>query len=243
MLTLQFFSVSIADTPILNTLEYNFFPAATTAILGHNGSGKSSLSFALMGHPRYQVSGRLLLGDEDITELSPDERHKRGMFLSFQNIPELPGVKTCEYLRTVYNAYFSSNNLGPRVPSPFVFRRLIEKLAKEVGLEREILDRDLFAGFSGGEKRKLEILQIELLNPSIVILDEIDSGLDVDALGLLKQKIDTWRSSGKTIIIISHNFQLLESIVLDSIMILKDWQIFESGESSLLEKAKKEGFR
>jgi Fe-S cluster assembly ATP-binding protein len=95
-------------------------------------------------------------------------------------------------------------------------------LAKEVGLEREILDRDLFSGFSGGEKRRLEILQIELLDPGIVILDEIDSGLDVDALELLKQKIDTWRNNGKTIIIISHNFQLLESIVLDRIMIMKD---------------------
>lgn len=147
----------------------------TTAILGHNGSGKSSLAFALMGHPRYKCSGRLMLDETDITELSPDERHRKGLFLSFQNIPELPGVKTCEYLRTVYNAHFTDKQLGPRAPSPFVFRRIIEKAALEVGLDAHILDRDLFAGFSGGEKRRLEILQIELLNPNIIILDEIDS--------------------------------------------------------------------
>lgn len=222
MLTLAKFSVSINEKQIIHPLDYTFETGMTTAILGHNGSGKSSLAFALMGHPRYKSSGKLTLDESDITELQPDERYRKGLFLSFQNIPELPGVKTCEYLRTVYNAYFNEKKLGPKAPSPFVFRRIIEKAALEVGLDVTILDRDLFAGFSGGEKRRLEILQIELLNPEIIILDEIDSGLDVDALELLRQKIEKWRANGKTIIIISHNFHLLDSIDVNRIIIMKD---------------------
>lgn len=131
-------------------------------------------------------------------------------------------MKTCEYLRTVYNAHYTNKKLGPKPPSSFVFRRMIEKMIGEVGLDKEILDRDLFSGFSGGEKRRLEMLQITLLDPQIIILDEIDAGLDVDALALLKQRVDIWRSSGKTILIISHNFHLLDSINVDRIMIMRD---------------------
>lgn len=132
MLTLQQFTVSIDTKQIVHPLDYTFETGMTTAILGHNGSGKSSLAFALMGHPRYQSSGKLLFDGEDIIELQPDARYRKGLFLSFQNIPELPGVKTCEYLRTVYNAHFNDKKLGPRAPSPFVFRRIIEKAALDV---------------------------------------------------------------------------------------------------------------
>jgi Fe-S cluster assembly ATP-binding protein len=243
MLTLTNFAVSTWEKQIIHPLNYSFETGMTTAILWHNGSGKSSLAFALMGHPRYRCSGELALDDNDIIELTPDERHRKGLFLSFQNIPELPGVKTCEYLRTVYNAHFNDKNLWPKAPSPFVFRRIVEKMTAEVGLEKGILDRDLFAGFSGGEKRRLEILQIELLNPNIIILDEIDSWLDVDALELLRQKIEKWRASGKTIIIISHNFHLLDSIDVNRIIIMKDWQMIDSGERNLVDKVRKEGFR
>ncbi len=243
MLTLRHLSVSVDTKQIIHSLSYSFETGVTTAILGHNGSGKSSLAFVLMGHPRYTCSGEILLNREDISSCSPTERHEKGMFLSFQSIPELPWVKTCEYLRMVYNAYFTAKKLGPKPPSPFVFRRMIEKLVWEVGLKTDILDRDLFHRFSGGEKRRIEMLQIELLNPEIIILDEIDSGLDIDALSLLRHLIDTWHQKWKTILIISHNFHLLDSIDVNRIIIMKDWQIIDSGDGELVERIKKEGFR
>ena len=208
--------MSIEDTSILSALDL-FFPHGTiTAILGHNGSGKSSLALSLMWHPRYEVSGEILLNGENIVELSPSERHHKGIFLSFQNIPEIPGIQVIEYLRTIYNSHFS--------------------------IEKELLERELFVGFSGGEKRKIELLQVSLLNPSLIILDEIDSGLDIDAISVLQEQINKWKAEKKTIIIISHNLHLLENLNIDTITILKDGEILESGDKKLLEKIKQDGF-
>lgn len=163
-----------------------------------------------------------MLDGVDISALSPNERYEKGIFLSFQNVPEIPGVRLLEYLKTVYTAYFQRVHPGEKSPSSFVFRRMVEKLLPSVGLDSSFLDRDLYVGFSGGEKRRIEMLQIELLSPQIVILDEIDAGLDIDAIELLRQYIDKWRSMSKTIIIITHNFHLLDSIHADSVVIMKD---------------------
>lgn len=234
--------MSIEDTSILSALDL-FFPHGTiTAILGHNGSGKSSLALSLMGHPRYEVSGEILLNGENIVELSPSERHHKGIFLSFQNIPEIPGIQVIEYLRTIYNSHFSRENPDKKPPSLFVFKRMVEKLLPELHIEKELLERELFVGFSGGEKRKIELLQVSLLNPSIIILDEIDSGLDIDAISVLQEQINKWKAEKKTIIIISHNLHLLENLDIDTITILKDGEILESGDKKLLEKIKQDGF-
>lgn len=193
-----------------------------TAILGHNGSGKSSLAYAIMGHPRYRVTGNIIFGSHDITSLSPDVRQECGIFLSFQNIPEIPGIKVAEYLRTIYNEHFKRKNPDTKPPTPFVFRRMVEKLLPGLGLDSTFLERDLFVGFSGGEKRRVELLQIELLDPQYIILDEVDSGLDIDALAILSDRIKKWRTSGKGVCIISHNFHLIDDIEVDQVLIMKD---------------------
>jgi Fe-S cluster assembly ATP-binding protein len=222
MFSTQSLSIQIDGREIVSPLSLDFPPGQVTAILGHNGSGKSSLAFALMGHPRYQTTGAIILDGEDISVLPPNMRHEKGIFLSFQNVPEIPGIRLFEYLKTVYTAYFSRIHPGEKAPTSFVFRRMVEKLLPLVGLDKEFLERDLYVGFSGGEKRRIEMLQIELLSPQIIILDEIDSGLDIGAIELLRQYIDKWRSMSKTIIIITHNFHLLDSIRADSVVIMHD---------------------
>lgn len=234
MLTLNNISVSIHDTPIIHSFDYTFSDGETIAILGHNGSGKSSLALSIMGHPRYQVQGSIVLDGVDVSLFSPTDRHIAGLFLSFQNIPEIPGIKVSEYLRTIYNAHFSRHHIDTKSPSPFVFRRMIEKMLPPLGLDTSFLERDLFVGFSGGEKRRIELLQVALLNPSTIILDEVDSGLDIDAIEILRQQIMQYREQKKTVILITHNFHLLDSIDIDRIVVMRDGQIEKQGDRSLL---------
>ena len=143
------------------------------------------------------------------------------MFLSFQNVPEIPGIRLLEYLRTIYTHAFTLKNPAIKPPTGFVFRRMVEKLLPEYGLDAKFLDRDLYVGFSGGEKRRIEMLQIALLDPSVIFLDEIDAGLDIGAIEILARQIDKWRSMSKLVIIISHNFHLLDTINVDQVMIIK----------------------
>jgi Fe-S cluster assembly ATP-binding protein len=243
MLTLRQVSVSIHDKEIVHDFGYTFAGGETIAILGHNGSGKSSLALSIMGHPRYQMTGSIMLDGTDVSTVSPTDRHIAGLFLSFQNIPEIPGIRVSEYLRTIYNTHFARQHIDTKSPSPFVFRRMIEKMLPGLGLDPAILDRDLFVGFSGGEKRRIELLQIALLDPKVIILDEIDSGLDIDAIDILRQQIDRWRQLGKTIILITHNFHLLDSIDVDRIIVMRDGQIDREGDRSLVTAIRAEGFK
>lgn len=243
MLTLRQVSVSIHDKEIVHDFNYTFAGGETIAILGHNGSGKSSLALSIMGHPRYQMAGSIILDGQDISGVSPTDRHIAGLFLSFQNIPEIPGIRVSEYLRTIYNTHFARHHIDTKSPSPFVFRRMIEKLLPGLGLDPSILDRDLFVGFSGGEKRRIELLQVALLEPSVIMLDEIDSGLDIDAIDILRQQIDMWRLAGKTIILITHNFHLLDSIDVDRIIVMRDGHIDRHGDRSLVTTIRSEGFK
>lgn len=242
MISTKNLSIHIDSRQIVAPITTDFPVGQVTAILGHNGSGKSSLAFALMWHPRYITSGSIFLDGEDISLLSPDKRHERGLFLSFQNVPEIPWIRLFEYLKTVYWVHFARMHPGEKTPTSFVFRRMVEKLLPLVGLDKEFLERDLYVGFSGGEKRRIEMLQIELLSPSIIILDEIDAWLDIWAIDLLRQYIDKWRSMSKTIIIITHNFHLLDSISADNIIIMHDWQFVTRGEKSLINIIREEGF-
>lgn len=235
-------TISIDSQTIVHPLTLDFAHGEITAILGHNGSGKSSLAFALMGHPRYVTTGEIRLDGVDISTLSPDKRHEMGLFLSFQNVPEIPGIRLFEYLKTVYTTQFTRLHPGEKAPTSFVFRRLVERLLPSVGLDKSFLERDLYVGFSGGEKRRIEILQIELLSPEIIMLDEIDSGLDIGAIELLRQHIDKWRSMSKTIIIITHNFHLLDSISADKVAIMHDGHLITYGEKSLIEEIRQGGF-
>lgn len=222
MFTLENLEVRIEEKVIVRDFSYDFAPGATYALLGKNGSGKSSLAFALFHHPRYTLTGSVMLSGEDIGLLPPNILSEKGMFLSFQNVPEIAGIRLIEYLRTIYTHNFQKKNPDTKPPTPFVFRRMVEKLLPEYGLEPKFLDRDLYVGFSGGEKRRVEMLQIALLDPSVIVLDEIDSGLDIGALDILSKQIIKWRSMSKIIIIISHNFHLLDTIDVDRVIIMKD---------------------
>lgn len=247
MLQIKNLTAAIEGKTIFHDLSHAFEKESITSILGHNGSGKSSLALTLMGHPRYEVDGEISLNGKNITEASPCERHNDGMFLSFQNIPEIPGIQVIEYLRTIYNSHFTAENSeenpkNEKGLSLFVFRRMVEKLLPELHIEPKLLDRELFVGFSGGEKRKIELLQIRLLDPEIIILDEIDSGLDIDALNILQSEITRWKEHKKTVIIISHNLHLLDKIPLDTILLMKDGKITQTGGKELLAQVEKQGF-
>ncbi|MBP9811919.1 Fe-S cluster assembly ATPase SufC [Candidatus Gracilibacteria bacterium] len=242
MLQLSHTSVSIEEKQIVHDFSFSFFPGHTYALLGKNGSGKSSLAFALFHHPRYTLSGEVLLHQEVINNLAPNVLSEKGMFLSFQNVPEIPGIRLIEYLRTIYNHSFERTHPGEKTPTPFVFRRMVEKMLPEYGIDSKFLDRDLYVGFSGGEKRRIELLQIALLDPKIILLDEIDSGLDIGALEILSTQIQKWRSMSKIVIIISHNFHLLDTVNVDGVIIMKDGQIVRHGEKELIEEIRKNGF-
>lgn len=242
MLKISHISVSVAEKSVISDLSYTFEKGNIYAILGKNGSGKSSLAFSLFQHPRYLLTGEVFYNEKDITHIGPDKLTSLGLFLSFQNVPEIQGIRLSEYLRTIYIRHFSTKNPDTPVPTPFVFRRMVEKLLPEYGLEKEFLDRDLYVGFSGGEKRRVEMLQVALLDPDCIVLDEIDSGLDIGAIEILSKQIEKWRNLGKTCILISHNFHLLDTVQVDSVLIMKDGKIERSGSKDLIQDIRKNGF-
>jgi Fe-S cluster assembly ATP-binding protein len=182
------------------------------------------------------------LSGEDLTGLTPDALARKGMFLSFQSVPEIPGIRLMEYLRTIYTHHFMHVHPDLKAPTPFVFRRMVEKLLPDYGIDARFLERDLYVGFSWGEKRRIEMLQIALLDPRVIVLDEIDSGLDIGALSILAKEIEKWRNMGKMVIIISHNFHLLDTISVDRVIIMKDGQIDRHGEHDLIESVRRDGF-
>lgn len=148
MLILDHISISVGGKEIVKDFSYTFDHGETYALLGTNGSGKSSLAFALFGHPRYTTTGNITLDHKNLIGLTPDILSSKGMFLSFQSVPEIPGIRLLEYLRTVYTHYFTRTHPGEKVPTPFVFRRIVEKLLPDYGIDPKFLDRDLYVGFS-----------------------------------------------------------------------------------------------
>ena len=242
MLELKHFSVSAGKREIISDFSATFSSGNVYAILGENGSGKSSLAFGIFHHPKYQIRGNITFWDISLLQYTPDLLAKAGLYLSFQNVPEIPGIRLIEYLRTIYTRHFLDLHPEAKAPTGFVFRRMVEKLLPEYGIEPWFLDRDLFVWFSGGEKRRIEMLQIALLDPECIVLDEIDSGLDIGALDLLSKKIDMWRKEGKTCIIISHNFHLLDTVRVDRVIIMKSWQIDRHGGQELIQQIRESGF-
>jgi Fe-S cluster assembly ATP-binding protein len=190
-----------------------------------------------MGHPKYEiVEGDILLDGESLKALAPDERAKRGIFLAFQNIPEIAGIKLFEFLKGVYDTAKGA------MTTFLAFKALVEPMLEELKLSKEFLWRDLNVGFSGGERRKFEILQMKLLSPRYVILDEIDSGLDVDAFKVVAGLLAELNSEENSFIVITHIFSLLDSLPVDEVVVLRSGEVVEQGGKEVVEKVKKEGF-
>lgn len=232
MLSFQNISVSVKENEIIHDFSYDFEVGKNYCILGKNGSGKSSLAMALMWNPNYQITnGEILLDDEKISNLSPDERAKLWIFLAFQNIPEIPGIKLFEFLKWIYDNSVKTTTF-------MEFKKLVEPILEELQFSKDFLWRDLNVWFSWWERRKLEILQMKLLNPKYIILDEIDSGLDVDAFKVVAEMLKSYSSKDNCFIIITHIFTILDYLSVDETLVLNKWSLIESWWADLAQRIK-----
>lgn len=237
MLEAKNLNVEFKGKEILKGLNLKLEKGKIHALMGPNGSGKSTLSYVIMGHPSYEVtSGKILLDGKNLLDLSPDERAKKGIFLSFQNPIEIEGVKFSTFLRQAYNA------INRKKLSLLEFQELLEKKADELKIPREFLSRYLNKGFSGGEKKKAEILQLLVLNPKIAVLDETDSGLDIDSLRLVANGINSFMSKDKIVLIITHYKRILEHVKPERVYIMLNGKIVRSGSGELVNKLEEKGY-
>lgn len=237
MLEIKNLHVSLKGKEILRGLNLKLEPGKVHALMGPNGSGKTTLASVLMGNPGYEVnSGEILLDGKDIIKLSADERAKLGLFLSFQNPVEIEGVKISSFLRQAYNS------LHTKKLSILEFQELLEKKAQELQIPREFLSRYLNKDFSGGEKKKAEILQLLVLNPKIAVLDETDSGLDIDSLKLVAEGINKFMATDKAVLIITHYKRILEYVKPDKVSIMINGKIALEGTGALVDELEKKGY-
>ena len=226
---------------ILQGLELEIKPGEVHAIMGPNGSGKSTLGKVLARHPEYNVTrGNLAFKGEDIHGLEPHEIAQQGLFLAFQYPTEIPGVSNMEFLKASVDAHHKANGKEQLNTTDFV--RSVRALAEELGLNAEFLNRGVNEGFSGGEKKRNEILQLKLLNPELAILDETDSGLDIDALKVVAKGINDFRSDQNAILLITHYQRLLDYIVPDYVHVLAEGKIVQSGDKKLALELEKKGY-
>ena len=238
--------VSIGDKEILKGVNLKTGPGEVHAVMGPNGSGKSTLAYTLLAHPKYKVTkGDILLDGESILELTADERAKKGLFLAFQYPTEVSGVGFSHFLRTAYNSL--SKAMDGDDSEVFITVREFQKYLKEniakVGLREEFLSRYLNEGFSGGEKKRAEVLQMAVLKPKVSILDEPDSGLDIDAVQSVAQAISNVSTKDATVIIITHYARILKFLdKLDYVHVFAQGKVLKTGDASLADKLEAEGY-
>jgi Fe-S cluster assembly ATP-binding protein len=234
--------VQAEDKQILKGLDLTVRSGEVHALMGPNGSGKSTLANAVMGHPNLEVTeGRILLDGEDITEADPDERSRLGLFMAFQYPVAIPGVTVTKYLRMVMNAHREARGEGD-VPLR-EFRKTVEAAMELTNVPKDFSSRYLNEGFSGGEKKRMEILQLALQMPKLAILDETDSGLDIDALNVVAHGVNTVaRGSGMGTLIITHYQRILHLVQPDRVSIMFDGRIAKEGGPELVERLEREGY-
>jgi Fe-S cluster assembly ATP-binding protein len=233
--------VTAGDREILKGLDLAVESGKVHALMGPNGSGKSTLANAIMGHPNLDVTeGEILFDGEDITEAEPDERARMGLFMAFQYPVSVPGVTVTKYLRTVMNAHREEKSEDP--VSLKDFRRLVEDAMKLVEVPREFASRYLNEGFSGGEKKRMEILQLALQQPRIAVLDETDSGLDIDALRVVANGVNTLRGPDLGVLIITHYQRVLHYVQPDSVHVMNNGRIVKQGGPELVEMLEQKGY-
>ena len=245
LLKLENLHVALEDgTEIVKGVDLEVGTNEVHAIMGPNGSGKSTLSYAIMGHPAYEITaGKLLLDGEDITELGADERAQRGLFLAFQYPHAIPGVTVTSFLRSAINATRKARNGGVENPMPVPeFRKELLGQMDRLKVSRELASRYLNDGFSGGEKKRVEILQMAMLKPRMAVLDETDSGLDIDALRVVAGGVKELVGPDMGALVITHYQRILDYITPDKVHVFVDGRIVEEGGPELAKKLEQGGY-
>ncbi|MEP2944041.1 MAG: Fe-S cluster assembly ATPase SufC [Hyphomicrobiales bacterium] len=243
MLEIKNLHARIAEdgTEIIRGLDLKIDQGEVAAIMGPNGSGKSTLSYVLAGRDDYEVTeGEILFNGESILEMDPAERAATGVFLAFQYPVEIPGVPTMTFLKTAMNAQRKARG-EDELPTPD-FIKLVKEAAGKLSIDMNMLKRPLNVGFSGGEKKRAEILQMALLAPQLCVLDETDSGLDIDALKIVSEGVNALRAENRGFLVITHYQRLLEHIVPDTVHVLYKGQIIQSGDKSLALELEANGY-
>lgn len=243
MIEIKNLHVNIAEdgTEIIKGLNLTVQPGEVAAIMGPNGSGKSTLSYVLAGKDDYEVTkGDILYNGESVLEMEPDERAASGIFLAFQYPMEIPGVATMNFLKAAMNSQRKARNEDEYTTPEFI--RAVKEAAGKLNIDMSMLKRALNVGFSGGEKKRAEILQMALLEPSLCILDETDSGLDIDALKIVSDGVNALRDPNRSFIVITHYQRLLEHIVPDSVHVLYEGRIIQSGDKALALHLEENGY-
>ncbi len=245
MLKIRDLKAAVDGKEVLRGINLDIQAGEVHAIMGPNGSGKSTLSKILAGHPDYEVTGGSIsyevnFAPRNLLEMAPDERAREGVFLAFQYPTEVPGLSNMTFLRTAFNSVCRQQGVQEMAEGPF--RAFVEKKAALVDMNPSFLDRAVNEGFSGGEKKRNEILQMAVLSPRLAVLDETDSGLDIDSLKIVAQGVNKLRTKDNAILLITHYQRLLDYIVPDHVHVLSGGKIVQSGDKSLALKLESQGY-
>jgi len=241
MLEIKNLQAGIEDKPILKGIDLSVNAGEVHAIMGPNGSGKSTLASVLAGRDGYDVTGgEVLLQDDDLLDLAPEERAREGVFLAFQYPVEIPGVNSAYFLRSAVNEI--RKHRGKEELDAMNFLKAVKAKMKELGLSEDFLKRPVNAGFSGGEKKRNEILQMAMLKPKLAVLDETDSGLDIDALRIVADGVNRLKGPDNAQVVITHYQRLLDYIVPDFVHVLYDGRIIKSGDKTLAHELEEKGY-
>ena len=241
MLEIKNLHASIDDTKILKGLNLSVSAGEVHAIMGPNGSGKSTLASVIAGREDYDVTdGEINFGGSELSDLGPDERAREGIFLAFQYPVEIPGVSTTNFMKTAVNQVREAN--GEKPLDAVQFLKLMKEKMKLVNIKQELLSRSINEGFSGGEKKRNEIFQMAMLEPKLAILDETDSGLDIDALKIVSNGVNALKSNDNATVVVTHYQRLLDYIVPDFVHVLMDGKIVKSGDKNLALELEEKGY-
>ena len=229
--------VNAEEKEILKGLNLKINKGEVHVIMGPNGAGKSTLANVILNNPEYKkIKGQVTFEGEDISNLSTDKIAKKGIFMSFQSPEEIPGISTLNFLKV------AKKSIDEKPVKIFEFKDTVKKYVDELNMNPKLIDRNLNVGFSGGEKKKNEILQMLVLNPKLAILDETDSGLDIDAIKTVSKGIEMYKSDENAVLIITHNMKILQNLKVDYVHVLIDGKIVKTGTAELAKEIEKEGF-